>query len=67
MTQRHASYRREPQDVPLCCGRRMILRTSRDGRKFYGCHAYPSCKAAMPANVPEPDWGWGKPNKGANR
>lgn len=34
--------------VPLCprCNQRMVLRTSRQGDKFYGCSQFPDCKGS---------------------
>ena len=35
-----------PESPPACpeCGRAMIRRTSRDGKPFWGCSAYPKCR-----------------------
>lgn len=61
-TPRFSTPRREYQDCPVHCGRRMVLRFNRDGRGFYGCHAYPSCRYTEPANIKEPDF-FGAKNK----
>ena len=35
-----------PESPPACpeCGRAMVHRTSRDGKPFWGCSAYPQCR-----------------------
>jgi hypothetical protein len=43
----------EPQNVPLCpkCGRKMVLRTAKQGNnigeKFWGCSDYPNCRGIV--------------------
>jgi len=33
------------------CGRKMVLRTSKQGNQFLGCSGYPDCKTTMSLNV----------------